>query len=256
MYIGTTPPDYILNLDPTIVPASVAIACGIAYQVAGFPTGFVFQALKWVKIDMKQTGPRSIDESDLLHAGKPLLAFITLIADMIKSPFAIIAGITFGALYLKSYVVVGSGQHVCIPELSLYMLFLPPIAALIGHQYPLWFNFRGGRGFGPAFAIYLFMDQSAGLALGLTWIAVFAITRYFSAAAIVSMLSAPLWAWLFASGVWLEAPDVTGHFALMSSVLAALVIFKYRDSIRRLRDGTEPIWQWHGFKSTHPQAGH
>lgn len=235
MYIGIPPPDYIASLPPNIVPEAVFLGCSLAYLVGSFPDGFLFVALGLVKMDAAQAGPRNLEAEDMLRAGKKFLAVLTLLLDLVKGPFAVFAGIALGALFIKDNLSLDDRRHVCIPELSLYMLFLPPIAALLGHVFPLWLQFRGGRGFANAMGIFALLNPVAAAATAYVALGVFLVTRSDALAVVIGMASSPLWGWAFAQYVWLELPDVTSHFACMAAVVALIIISRHRDALSLLR---------------------
>jgi glycerol-3-phosphate acyltransferase PlsY len=230
MYIDTPPPSYIASLPPYVVPEAVFLGCSLAYLVASFPDGFLFVALRLVEPDAEKTGGmRNLEAEDMLRAGKRLLAVVTFLLDLVKGPFAIFTGIACGALFIKDNLALDDRHHVCIPELSLYMLFLPPVAALLGHVFPVWLQFRGGKGFANALGIYFLLNPVVGAITALTALGIFLATRLSPLAAVVSMALSPLWGWVFARYVWLEQPDVTWHFACMALVVALIVIGRHKD---------------------------
>ena len=103
------------------------------------------------------------------------------------------------------------------------------LAAFVGHCYPVWLRFRGGKGVATYLGILLAFSGWAGLGFALTWIATAAVTRFSSLAALVATLVSPLI--LLAFG----RPGVAVLFAILTAVL----YLKHRDNIRRLLAGTE-----------------
>ena len=108
------------------------------------------------------------------------------------------------------------------------------IAVFIGHLFPIFHGFKGGKGVATALGIMLAISWWLGLAALVTWVIVFAISRFSSLAAIVAAVLAPIYAWLL-----LPYKD----YVLMVLVLSALLIWRHRGNIQKLIDGTESGFQ-------------
>ena len=107
---------------------------------------------------------------------------------------------------------------------------LAALAAFLGHLYPLYFRFRGGKGVATAFGAVTALAWPVGLAMVVLWLAVAAMTRYSSLSSMIAAAGAPVAAMWLASGT-----PVTAVLA----VLAALVLWRHRGNVSRLIDGTE-----------------
>ena len=107
---------------------------------------------------------------------------------------------------------------------------LTALAAFLGHLYPLYFRFQGGKGVATALGAVTALDWPVGLAMCVLWLAVAAATRYSSLASMVAAVGAP------AAALWL-APGPANVAAL--AALAAFVLWRHRGNVRRLVDGTE-----------------
>lgn len=103
------------------------------------------------------------------------------------------------------------------------------VAACLGHMYPLFFNFKGGKAVATALGVFLPIGFTLGGLLILTWLIVLKISRYSSLAAIVTVLMAPLYVYLIKPLYMYEAV-----------MLAGLIVFRHRENIVRLIKGTEP----------------
>lgn len=235
MYIDTPPPGYIADLPYYVVPQAVFLACSVAYLVGAFPEGFLFVALRLVKIDLNKIGTRNPETGDIWRTGKKFIAVIVFLFNLLKGPFAIVAAITFGAMFIKDNLSLPPDMHVCIPQLSVYMLFLPPIAALLGHTFPIWLNFEGGKGFINAIGIIFMLNPVVGAITLATWLEIYFTTRRSGVATIISMGLSPLLGIIFARNVWLELPHVTWHFALATYIMAMIVIYKHRDDLPEVK---------------------
>ena len=102
-------------------------------------------------------------------------------------------------------------------------------AAFFGHCFPVFLGFRGGKGVATFLGTLLALFWPAGLAACLTWLVVAGVSRYSSLSALVAAVLSPLWAYM------LGRPEAV----VLCILLAALIVLRHRDNIRRLRDGTE-----------------
>ena len=179
----------------------------LAYLLGSVPFGIVMARLFGLG-DLRQVGSGNIGATNVLRTGHKLAAFLTLLGDSGKGAFAVLLA---GAL-LSGDAAQAAG-----------------LAAFLGHAWPVWLRFRGGKAVATLLGIALALSFPLGLAVCASWLAGAFATRISSMGAIVAALSAPLWAW------WLHPSAV----ALMA-VLAAMVVVFHRQNIRRIRAGEEP----------------
>lgn len=155
--------------------------------------------------------------TNVLRTGRKLAALLTLLGDGAKGWLAVyLAG-----RYAPQFGLTG--------ELPLAMS-AAALAVFIGHLYPVFFDFRGGKGVATALGILLAFNPWLGLAALATWLAVFALTRISSLSAISAGLLAPVYAWLL-----LDARLSAAAVLLMSALLLA----RHAENIRRLLSGEE-----------------
>ena len=143
-----------------------------------------------------------------------------------------LAGRRAAALTLAGDVAKG-----LVPVLAARALDLPPgalalvgLAAFLGHLYPVFFGFRGGKGVATALGALLGMDPLLGAAALATWLVVAGVSRYSSLAALAASGLAPVYAWIVSG-----RPEVVGAV----SVMAALLVWRHRANVRRLLAGEE-----------------
>ena len=157
--------------------------------------------------------------TNVLRTGNKYAAMLTLLGDAAKGGFAFwlaqrIGGSQFGAAH-------GVGEWVPAAV---------ALAAFLGHLYPLYFRFRGGKGVATAAGILLVMNVEMGAIILGIWIVVALVTRYSSLAAIVTAISAPIVAVALLGKSWL---------ALAVLCMALLLLWRHRGNISKLRTGTE-----------------
>jgi glycerol-3-phosphate acyltransferase PlsY len=158
--------------------------------------------------DLRAIGSGNIGATNVLRTGRKGLALITLLLDMGKGSVAVL-------------VAGGVSDDLAAPA---------AIAVFLGHLYPVWLRFRGGKGVATLLGITLAMLWPAGLAFVVVWIAAALITRYSSVGGMAGAVAAPV------------AAALVGEFGLVLLFLAfaLLVIWRHRGNLLRLLDGTEP----------------
>lgn len=182
-------------------------AAVFGYLLGSIPFGFLLSKFAGAG-DIRETGSGNIGATNVLRTGHKGLALLTLLLDGGKGAAAVLITAHF------------------TPLLGL----VAGIAAVLGHCFPVWLKFKGGRGVATGFGVLLAAMPLAGLLAGATWIAIAALFRFSSLAAIIAYLAAPAYA-----VVLYDIPE--GVFA---AVIAILIIVRHRGNIARLRAGTEP----------------
>ena len=178
-----------------------------AYLLGSIPVGIVLTRFGGAG-DLRQIGSGNIGATNVLRTGRKGLAAATLLLDGGKGAAAVLI-----AAQLQ-------------PELAL----LAGVAAFVGHLFPLWLNFRGGKGVATMLGVSLAAWWPAGVAFALVWIAMLAISRRSSVGGIAGATAAPIAA----------AVDGRSGVVLVMLAMALLVVWKHRDNIARLMAGTEP----------------
>jgi glycerol-3-phosphate acyltransferase PlsY len=184
-----------------------AFALLLGYALGSIPFGLILTKLSGAG-DLRAIGSGNIGATNVLRTGRKGLAAATLLLDMAKGFAAVLIA---ARLWPEALQFAAAG-------------------AILGHCFPVWLRFRGGKGVATLMGVCLGLSGVVGLTYALVWIAVLAVTRISSLAGMSAAVSAPLAA--MANG----RPD----FALVLALLAALVLFLHRTNIARLRDGTEP----------------
>jgi glycerol-3-phosphate acyltransferase PlsY len=153
--------------------------------------------------DLRQIGSGNIGATNVLRTGSKLGAAFTLIGDAGKAGAAV--------LLARALAAEDAAQ-------------IAGFAAFLGHCYPIWLKFKGGKGVATFFGLLFALAWPIGLAAGATWLATAAIFRYSSLAALMAAALTPLWAPLF------------DHTALLSLslCLASIIFWRHKDNIQRL----------------------
>lgn len=160
--------------------------------------------------DPRTTGSRNPGATNVLRIGGKRAAILTLAGDVLKGVVAVVI-----ARFVTNDPTV---------------LALTALAAFIGHLYPVFFGFRGGKGVATALGVWLALVPIIGALLLVTWLVTALVFRYSSLAALVAALAAPLYV------LWL-APLMV--YLAIAIVMTALLIWRHRSNIRNLWIGTE-----------------
>ena len=161
--------------------------------------------------DPRTVGSGNPGATNVLRSGKKLAALLTLLGDALKGYLAVWAAAWYG--------------------LGDAWVSLVALAVFVGHLYPVYYGFKGGKGVATALGVLLAISPWLGISVLLLWVLAFAIWRYSSLAAILAAACSPLFAW----GL------LDGNMAYLTAtvVLALLLIWRHRSNIRNLLNGTE-----------------
>lgn len=180
-----------------------------AYLVGSISTAIVVSRTLGLP-DPRDHGSGNPGATNVLRLGGRKAAVITLVGDMLKGLIPV--------LFAK---LIG---------LSSVAAALVGLAALIGHIFPVFFHFRGGKGVATALGVLIGLSWQTGLAAALTWLIVARVSRLSSLAALVATILTPIFAWL------VGAP---GQMIMILTLICILVFWRHRDNIKRLAAGEE-----------------
>jgi len=180
-----------------------------AYLIGSIPMAIVV-ARAFGLPDPRTTGSNNPGATNILRYGGKTAAALTLAGDVLKGVVAVL---------LVRYVTDD-------PQ----VIALGGAAVFLGHLYPAFFGFQGGKGVATALGVWLVLMPSVGGLLLLTWLAVAAAFRYSSLAALVAALAAP---------VYVRLLDGAGVYIALAAGMAVFLFWRHRRNIRNLLDGTE-----------------
>ena len=184
----------------------------LAYLLGSIPFGYLLVKI-FRKQDIRATGSGNIGATNVARSEPRALASLTLLFDL-----------------GKAFLAVKIAQHLAPDNYDLAVV--AAVAAILGHVFPIWLGFRGGKGVASALGVFLALSPG-GCCLHLrVFLVVFLITRYVSLASIIASACFPLFAFYF---VRQRTPIVIAGFLL----IPLLIIVKHHQNIRRLLAGTE-----------------
>src|SRR5882757_2353665 len=183
------------------------LAIVIGYLLGSIPFGLLLTRFAGTQ-DLRSIGSGSIGATNVLRTGNKGLAAATLIGDMLKGTVAVLIAGYFGG-----------------PDAAM----LAALAAFLGHLFPVWLNFNGGKGVATYIGVLLGLFWPAAVVFCVLWLATAATSRYSSLSALVASFITPIFLW------WFGHPSLASLFA----VLTLLLFYAHRENIKRLQAGTE-----------------
>ncbi|RYY47158.1 MAG: glycerol-3-phosphate 1-O-acyltransferase [Sphingomonadales bacterium] len=190
-----------------ILWAAPAAAIILGYLLGSIPFGLLLTRMSGGG-DLRQIGSGNIGATNVLRTGRKGIAATTLLLDMGKGAAAVL---------LAEALFPGTGV-------------LGGMAAFLGHCYPIWLKFKGGKGVATLMGIVLALHWPSGLVYAAVWLGMLAALRVSSLAGMAAAVSAPV------SAAWFGRIDIV----LLLLALGLIVLWKHRDNIDRLLSGTEP----------------
>ena len=187
--------------------AFLPVAFILGYLLGSIPFGVILTKLAGTQ-DLRSIGSGSIGATNVLRTGNKGLAAGTLLGDMLKGTAAVLIARYFWGPNAAMAAALG---------------------AFLGHLFPVWLKFKGGKGVATYIGVLLGLFWHAAAMFGVIWIATACTTRYSSLSALVASFVTPITLWWF------------GHYNLASlfAVLTLLLFYAHRENIKRLQAGTE-----------------
>jgi glycerol-3-phosphate acyltransferase PlsY len=185
----------------------LVVAFLLGYLFGSIPFGLVLTKLAGTQ-DLRSIGSGSIGATNVLRTGRKGLAVATLILDALKGTLAVVIAGYYGG-----------------PNAAM----LAALGAFLGHLFPVWLKFRGGKGVAVYIGVLIGLFWPAALIFCAMWLATAFTTRYSSLSALIAAFITPLFLW------WFSHPALASLFA----VLTMLLFYAHRENIKRLQAGTE-----------------
>lgn len=180
----------------------------LCYLIGSIPFSYIAGKIL-AHTDVRTRGSGNVGATNVFRTSGVGAALLALAGDVLKGVLAAWLGLTLGGLLLAAFC---------------------SLAALIGHCYPVFLKFRGGKAVATAGGVVLFLMPEVGLILLLIFIVVTILSRYVSLASIAVALSLPFITIIF-KNPW--------QYILLSVLMAVVVVYRHRENIKKLRQGTE-----------------
>jgi|TARA_B110000014_G_C20116068_1_gene589529 glycerol-3-phosphate acyltransferase PlsY len=185
----------------------------IAYLIGSLSFGIITSKILNIS-DPRTIGSKNPGATNVMRTGNKLAAILTLFGDIFKATIVVKIVIFFGLNDLEI-------MQVCL-------------AVLVGHIYPVYYKFKGGKGVATALGILLAINWILALSVICIWLVIFSIWKYSSLAAIIASSSAPIISYFL---------NDTSYIFLTNILITILIIFNHRENIKNLIKGIEPSFK-------------
>ena len=190
------------------------------YLVGSIPFGLIL-AKAYGLGDIRKIGSGNIGATNVLRTGNKKIALMTLLLDGIKGAFAI-----FITREVFNYEILTN----LINDIIFFECVVG-VAAVIGHCFPVWLKFKGGKGVATGFGIILCFDLLVGILSLITWLLIIKLFKVSSLSALVSYFFIPIF-------IFLNSPE--NNIFISSIIISCICFFKHKENIKRLLMGSEP----------------
>ena len=178
----------------------------VSYLFGSIPFGLLLTKI-FLKKDIREIGSGNIGATNVLRSGNKILGYSTLVLDILKAVLPI--------LYIKFFM----NDYLYISALSIF----------IGHVFPIWLKFKGGKGVASYLGILCCLDIFTALIFGVVWISIFILFKFSSLSSLLASLTIPIFQFFYNSN-----SDYYFYFMMF-----ILIFFTHRENIKRLRNNTE-----------------
>lgn len=213
---GQPAPHLLNSLVMLLACSAIAVA---AYLLGSIPVGYLLVRI-FRHEDIRTVGSGNIGATNVMRSGGKGLGAATFVLDTLK-----------GASAVWLAALVASTMLPMMQERNVEAL--AALCAVIGHMFPIWLRFKGGKGVATGFGVFLAATPLAALAAITVFAIILALTRYVSLASILGAASFPVFAWFMVHG------PRPAFFIAVQAIVALLIIVKHHPNVRRLVAGTE-----------------
>lgn len=207
---------------------SAVATFAVGYLLGSIPFGLIFTRMAGV--NLRAVGSGNIGATNVLRTGKKFIAFLTLLFDVLKA----VAAVWITKELANSF----------LPDSSISFHLIAAVGAFLGHCFPIWLMFKGGKGVATYFGLLMILSPTIFLVCAIAWLVTFAITRVSSISSITIAVIAPV---TFLLGLLIANPFLSGllspsngqHF-FVQVLLSGILVLRHQQNIARILDGTEP----------------
>ena len=184
----------------------ILIISTISYLMGSIPFGLILTKL-FLKKDIREIGSGNIGATNVLRSGNKIIGYTTLIFDILKGVIPVI--------FVKIYYID--------------FLYLASLSAFLGHVFPIWLKFKGGKGVATYVGILFSINIYLGIIFSLCWFVIFGITKFSSLSSLIASISIPVYL------------IITSNFdeIFFFIIMFVLIFFTHRENIKRLKNKEE-----------------
>jgi acyl phosphate:glycerol-3-phosphate acyltransferase len=199
-----------------------------AYLLGSIPFGYLIVRAR-AGADIRETGSGGTGATNVSRKAGKVAGVLTLVLDALKGATAVVA-----ARLILAVSLLDASENSAFAD---WWIAIAAILVIIGHMFPIWLGFRGGKGVATGVGVFLVLAPFAVVAAGIIFVLIVILTRYVSLGSIVAASTIPLF-------IWLQHGLITPVAEFWPSLIAAffittLIIFAHRGNIRRLVNRTE-----------------
>jgi len=176
-----------------------------SYLLGSIPFGFILTKI-FLKKDIRDIGSGNIGATNVLRTGNKLIGYSTLILDVLKAVVPVI------------YIKFNFPDYIFIASLSVFL----------GHVFPIWLQFKGGKGVATYLGILFSLDLTYGLIFILVWFTTFIISKYSSLSSIISSIAIPIYLIIFGNNNF-----------IFFGIMFVLILYTHRENVKRLKNKEE-----------------
>ena len=177
------------------------LVISVSYLMGSIPFGLILTKI-FLKKDIREIGSGNIGATNVLRTGNKLIGYLTLILDILKAVIPVI--------YIK----------INFPEL----VYISSLSVFIGHVFPIWLKFKGGKGVATYVGILFSINYFLGIIFVVSWLIIFFISKYSSLGSIVSTLLIPIF-------IFLNSSYENQYFFI---IMFVLILYTHRENVKRL----------------------
>jgi len=177
------------------------LVISISYLMGSIPFGLILTKI-FLKKDIREIGSGNIGATNVLRTGNKTIGYLTLILDVIKAVIPV--------LYIK----------IKFPEL----IYISSLSVFIGHVFPVWLKFKGGKGVATYVGILFSINYILGIVFAFSWLIIFFISKYSSLGSILSSLTIPIF-------IFLNSSYENEYFFI---IIFVLILYTHRENVKRL----------------------
>ena len=178
----------------------------ISYLIGSIPFGYILTKI-FLKKDIRKVGSGNIGATNVLRTGNKLIGYSTLFFDIIKA----IVPVLYAKFYFSEF------------------LYITSLCVFLGHVFPVWLGFRGGKGVATYLGILFSLNIYLGLIFVITWLIVFAFSKFSSLSSLIASLSIPVYLLIFTQS----------NQVIFFIIMFILIFFTHRENIKRLKNKEE-----------------
>jgi len=176
-----------------------------SYLLGSIPFGFILTKI-FLKKDIRDIGSGNIGATNVLRTGNKLIGYSTLILDVLKAVVPVI------------YIKFNFPDYIFIASLSVFL----------GHVFPIWLQFKGGKGVATYLGILFSLDLTYGLIFIVVWFTTFIISKYSSLSSIISSIAIPIYLIIFGNNNF-----------IFFGIMFVLILYTHRENVKRLKNKEE-----------------